>query len=288
LIESTDQSKNTDIHKTVKNFPAYLRRILFASLILALLAAGYQIMSIAASNRMPEQLVPRVISVLPHDPSSFTQGLLWHNGSLYESTGHYGQSSLLRIDPQTGVALQRVDNPANVFGEGIALDGNRLFQLTWRENIGYIYDVDTLAQMGTVTYEGEGWGLCFDGKHFYMSNGSDHIFKRDPQRFAVVGSFQVMLDDKPISELNELECVGNSIYANVWKTNTILRIHKGSGRVTGVVDASGLLTSQETNVAGPDGVLNGIAYDPRERVFFITGKLWPKLFEVTFVPKAGD
>jgi glutaminyl-peptide cyclotransferase len=158
LIESTYQSKNTDIHKTVKKFPAYLRRILLALLILALLAAGYQIMSFAASNRMPEQFVSRVISVLPHDPNSFTQGLLWHNGLLYESSGLYGQSSLRRIDPQTGVVLQRVDNPANVFGEGIALDGNRLFQLTWRENIGYIYDVDTLAQTGTVPYEGEGWG----------------------------------------------------------------------------------------------------------------------------------
>jgi glutaminyl-peptide cyclotransferase len=272
----------------VKKFPSHLRRILFALLIVALLAAGYQIVSMAASNRMPEQLVPRVISVLPHEPRSFTQGLLWHNGLLYESSGLYGQSGLLRVEPQTGEALQRVDNPTNVFGEGIALDGNRLFQLTWRENVGYIYDVDTLAQMATFTYEGEGWGLCFDGRHFYMSNGSDHIFKRNPQTFAVVSSFQVMLDGKPISKLNELECVENSIYANVWKTNTILRIHKGSGKVTGVIDASGLLTSQEMNLAGPDGVLNGIAYDPGEGVFLITGKFWPKLFEVTFVPKASD
>lgn len=272
----------------MKKLSANLRGILFTLLIVALLAGGYQIMSIAALYRTPKLLVPSVISILPHDPNSFTQGLLWHNGLLYESAGLYGKSSLMTVDPHTGVALKRVHNTSEVFAEGIALDGNRLFQLTWRENIAYVYDVDTLAQIETVKYEGEGWGLCFDGKYFFMSNGSDHIFKRDPQTFAVVSSFQITLDGEPISKLNELECVGNSIYANVWMTNTILRINKTSSKVTGVIDASGLLTSEEMNVAGPNGVLNGIAYDSREDVFFITGKFWPKLFVVRFVPRTDE
>ncbi len=175
-----------------------------------------------------------------------------------------------------------------VFGEGIALDGNRLYQLTWHEKIGYIYDLDTLTQVGTIYYDGEGWGLCFDGQHFFMSNGSAFLYAREAKTFSVQGSIQVELNGKPISNLNELECVGDSIYANVWKTNTILRIDKVTGEVTGIIDASGLLTSQELAKTGSDGVLNGIAYDPADDVFLITGKLWPKLFEVKFVPKSGD
>jgi glutamine cyclotransferase len=272
----------------LKRPSTYLSRPILLLLSLVLSVGGYQIVSTALVNRKPEQLVPRVISVLPHDPNSFTEGLFWHNGFLYESSGLYGQSNVRRVDLQTGAVLQRVDNPAHVFGEGIALDGNRLFQLTWRENIGYIYDLDTLTQMETVTYEGEGWGLCFDGKQFFMTNGSDHIFKRDPKTFAVLSSIPVLQEGKPISQLNELECVGNSIYANVWKTNTILRINKVSGKITGVIDASGLLSPEEMAQAGPDGVLNGIAYDPVDHVFFVTGKLWPKLFEVKFVPRISQ
>jgi glutaminyl-peptide cyclotransferase len=239
-------------------------------------------------HRKPAELVPKVLSVRPHDPNSFTEGLLWHNGFLYESSGMYGKSNVRKVDPQTGLVLQRIDNPASVFGEGIALEGNRLFQLTWRENIGYIYNLDTLTQVGTFSYEGEGWGLCFDGRYFFMSNGSAFIFKRDPETFATVGSLQVMQDGEPTNQLNELECVGDSIYANVWKTNTILRIDKVTGRVTGVIDVSGLLTAEELAQAGSEGVLNGIAYDPDDDVFLVTGKLWPKLFEVKFMPKISN
>jgi glutaminyl-peptide cyclotransferase len=174
-----------------------------------------------------------------------------------------------------------------VFGEGIALNGERLYQLTWRENTGYIYDLNTLNRLGTVPYDGEGWGLCFDGKYFFMSNGSDSILKRDPNTFAVLGSIQVLQEGTPIKQLNELECVGPSIYANVWKTNTILRINKETGKVTGVIDASSLLAPQEIAQAGSDAVFNGIAYNPAEDVFFITGKLWPKVFKVRFVPRIG-
>ena len=236
---------------------------------------------------LPEQLIPQVLSVRPHDPYSFTEGLLWYDGFLYESSGLYGKSNLRKVDPQTGLVLQRMDDPTSVFGEGIALDRDRLFQLTWHEQIGYIYDVNTLAQLGTISYEGEGWGLCFDGEHFYMSNGSSFLFQRDSKTFAVLGSLQVLQNDEPVSNLNELECAGDSIYANVWKTNTILRISKRTGHVTGVIDASGLLTPEELAQTGAEGVLNGIAYNPDQDVFLITGKLWPKLFEVKFIPNIG-
>ncbi len=272
----------------MKRLSTYPSRSIFLLLLLALFVGGYQIVSTTLINRKPEQLIPQVVAVWPHDSTSFTEGLLWYNGFLYESSGLYGKSNIRKVDPQTGVVLQRVDDPAQVFGEGIALDGNRLFQLTWRENVGNAYDLDTLHQLGTIAYEGEGWGLCFDGKYFFMSNGSAFLFKRDPKTFAVLGRVQVMQDGEPINRINELECVENSIYANVWMTNTILRINKSSGKVTGVIDATGLLTPEELAQAGSEGVLNGIAYDPDHHVFLVTGKLWPKLFAVKFVPETGN
>lgn len=260
---------------------------MFLLALILLFVGGYKTVSVVLANRKAEQLIPQVVSVLPHDPNSFTEGLIWHDGFLYESSGLYGVSNIRKVDLRTGAVLQRAEDPTEVFGEGLALNGNELFQLTWREHTGYVYDLDTLNPLRTFSYEGEGWGLCFDGKYFFMSNGSDSIFKRDPQTFAVIGSVQVLQDGKPINQLNELECVGNSIYANVWMTNTILRINKSTGKVTGVIDASGLLTPNELAQAGPDGVLNGIAYNPVDNVFLITGKLWHKLFEVKFVPKSN-
>jgi glutaminyl-peptide cyclotransferase len=270
---------------------AYLSGSLFLFLILALFSSCNQTPVPAPSPTKPavlEQLVPKVLAVLPHDITAFTEGLLWHDGVLYESSGLYGKSNLREVDPQTGSVRRRIDDPVSVFGEGIALNGNQLLQLTWREHVGYVYDLNTLAQIGKISYDGEGWGLCFDGQYFFMSNGSASIYKRDPKTFAVLGSVQIMQAGKPIDQLNELECVGDSIYANVWKTNNILRIDKGTGAVTGVIDASGLLTPQELAQAGSDGVLNGIAYDPDHSVFLITGKLWPKLFEVQFIPKTNN
>jgi glutaminyl-peptide cyclotransferase len=272
----------------LKRFLTFPRWLVFLLALLLLFVGGYEIISVALANRKAEQLIPQVISVLPHDPNSFTEGLLWHNGFLYESSGLYGVSNLKKVDLHTGAVLQRAEDPTQVFGEGLALNGNELFQLTWREQTGYVYDLDTLNQLRNFSYEGEGWGLCFDGKYFFMSNGSASIFKRDPKTFAVIGSVQVLQDGKPINQLNELECVGNSIYANVWRTDTILQVNKTNGKVTGVIDASGLMTPDELAQAGPDGVLNGIAYDPVDKVFLITGKLWHKLFEVKFVPKGNN
>ncbi len=237
----------------------------------------------AASEAPAEQLRVEVLAVHPHDPTGFTQGLLWYQGLLYESDGLYGSSSLRQVDPATGEVKQRLTVPQGFFAEGLALAGNRLVQLTWKEGIALVYSRDPLRRVGELRYEGEGWGLCHDGNHqFVMSDGSSRLSFRDQEDFHSERSVSVRLNGQPVRQLNELECVGNQVYANVWQTDTILRIDPRTGRVTGVIDASGLLTPEEQAKAD---VLNGIAYNPETRRFYLTGKLWPKLFEVTFVPR---
>lgn len=230
----------------------------------------------------PERLVPRVLSIRPHDPTAYTQGLLWHEGSLYESTGLYGSSSLRRVDPETGVVLQEVELPPRYFAEGLALAGDRLIQITWQEGKAFVYDRETFERVGELGYTGEGWGLCQDGERLVMSDGSDRLTFRDPRTFEPVGSVRVTRAGRPVRYLNELECVDGSVYANVWQSEEILKIDLASGRVTAVVDASNLLLPQER--PGLD-VLNGIAWNPETGTFFLTGKLWPKTFEVRFEPE---
>lgn len=271
----------------------------------------------AAQDEPVAQLVPEVIAVFPHDPSAFTQGLLLHDGLFYESTGRYGLSSLRQVDPASGEVLYQINLPANYFGEGLALVGNRLVQLSWQNGVAFVYDLEAVVQNAVqfatfFLYEGEGWGLCYDGAAVYRSDGSATLFLHDPETFEVIGQVQVTLDGAPVAKLNELECVGDSIYANVWLTDDIVRIDKASGRVTARINAAGLLTPEETaalgdgqrgqvinnlvfssqnrvfiNIAerpGSGGTLNGIAYNPASDTFYLTGKLWPKVFEVRFVP----
>jgi len=230
-------------------------------------------------------LLPVIHARVPHDTTSFTEGLELVNGHLYESAGLNGQSSLREENIQTGQVLRRVDLAAKYFGEGIAIDGQRLVQLTWKDQMALIYDVSTFKQIGTLHYSGEGWGLCFDGQQFYMSNGSAKIVARDPQTFTVTREITVVLDGNPIDQLNELECVGDSVYANVWLTHRIVRINKASGQVTARIEVpANILTPAEQQGLGQGGVLNGIAYDPTSKLFLITGKLWPWLFWVNFAP----
>jgi len=265
-----------------------------------------------------EQLVPEVLDERPHDPGAFTQGLLWHDGLLYESTGQYGRSSLRQVDPETGEVLQYLPIPEQFFAEGLALVNDYLFQLTWREQVAFRFNLTAFTEgealeLDTFAYSGEGWGLCYDGEYLWMSNGSDMLAQRDPETFEVIEQLQVTLDGVPLSQitsegelivtpvpatsdstpqpvrysgqridlLNELECVNGSIYANVWQTDYIFRIDSASGAVTGWIDAAGLLTEEER--VGAD-VLNGIVYLPESDTFLITGKYWPKMFEVRFIP----
>jgi glutamine cyclotransferase len=235
----------------------------------------------ATGESLVQKLVPRVVAVWPHDPSVFTQGLLWSDGRLFESHGIRGRSGVRRVVLETGEADRFFTNPPGDFGEGLARAGGELVQLTWEEGVAHRLGVDSLQPLGTYRYRGEGWGLAFDGTVYWMSDGSSSLQRRDASTFEVVASLAVTLDGAPVPRLNELEFVDGQIFANQWMTDRILRIDPRSGAVTAVIDASGLLSGEERSRTD---VLNGIAYDPSRRVFFLTGKLWPKLFEVEFVP----
>jgi glutaminyl-peptide cyclotransferase len=228
-----------------------------------------------------EHLKVKVLAVHPHDPHSYTQGLLWHDGKLYESAGMYGQSSLREVNPVTGEVLRFVQMEPKYFAEGLALVGNHLIQLTWKESTAFVYGLAKLDPQGQLRYTGEGWGLCYDGRRLIMSDGSDRLTFRDAATFTPQGGVNVSEEGQPVLDLNELECVDGAVYANVWQTDKILRIDPASGRVTADIDASGLLTAEESAKAE---VLNGIAWRPDTKTFYITGKNWPKMFEVVFGP----
>ena len=221
-----------------------------------------------------------VVARHPHDPEAFTQGLLFYQGRLYESTGQRGASTLREIDPETGRVLRKVDLPHELFGEGLARVGPRLIQLSYQAGRARFYELGSFALLEEKTYTGEGWGLCHDGRRLVMSDGSSTLTFRDPRSFKIRGTIEVRLDGKKVRNLNELECDADHIFANVWKTEQILEIDPTHGRVRRRIDASGLLSPDERR--GTD-VLNGIAWDRESDRFFITGKLWPALFEVRFL-----
>ncbi len=219
-----------------------------------------------------------VLDSLPHDSSAFTQGLVLDDGVFYESTGLYGSSTVRIVDPETGEVLASVSLDDRYFGEGLEVVDGRVVQLTWKEQTAFVWDAATLEPLGAYTYDGEGWGLCALEDRFVMSDGSSTLTFRDLYSFEVTGSVEVVYRGEPVDRLNELECVGDLVYANVWLSDGIVVIAAGSGEVLARVDASSLrgeLSSSE----GVD-VLNGIAYDPDRRLFYLTGKLWPEIFEV--------
>lgn len=253
----------------------------FGLLVLMILASRCR----AAEIAQPQRLGVRVLGSSPHDATAYTQGLLWHDGVLYESTGHYGESRLRRVALTSGEVLAELALSDSLFGEGLARIGERLVQLTWKAGRALIHDLETLEQVDEWTYQGEGWGLCFDGAQLWMSDGSSRLQRRDGASFALLGEMDVTLDGKPVGLLNELECAEGWIYANVYETDFIVRIDPLSGRVDAVIDASGLLTPAERETAE---VLNGIAYDEEKEVFYLTGKFWPRLFEVTFEETSGE
>lgn len=234
----------------------------------------------AVANRV-ERLRVEVVDAYPHDRTAFTQGLVLSNGLLYESTGLVGRSSLRHVEVKTGRVIRQVSVPPPYFAEGLALVGPALHQLTWQDGKAFVYDAASLDKRQELDYSGEGWGLCHDGREFVMSDGSARLTFRGTETFRPVREMVVRLDGQPVERLNELECVGGDIYANVWMTDRIVRIDARTGQVTAAIDASGLLTPSER--VGVD-VLNGIAYDAADRTFLITGKLWPRLFRVRFVP----
>ena len=240
-----------------------------------------------AAEKAPtvERLRVEVLASYPHDRTAFTQGLLWHQGSLYESTGLYALSTLRRVDPTSGEVLERVDLDDSLFGEGLVRVGDRLIQLTWQEGLALVYETAGLVPIDQLPYSGHGWGLAFDGRRLIMTDGSSRLTFRDPETFREQGSVEVIFDGAPLREINEMESVDGELYANVLNQDRIYRIDPDSGQVGAVIDASGLLSVMEKRGAG---VLNGIAYDPSSKTFWITGKNWPRIFQVVFVPATGS
>jgi glutamine cyclotransferase len=245
------------------------------------LLLGVFTIGIAACGQLAGSQVPEVVRMLPHDPEASTQGLELYEGRFYESTGQYGDSKLREVDVETGEVLREIELSDDYFGEGLARVGNELIQLTWHEGIAFVYDLETFAQVRTHRYEGEGWGLCYDGEVLFMSNGSSILHRRDPATFEILESYEVTSGGSPVRNLNELECVGDVLYANIFQSDRILRIDKASGRVLAEFDGS-MLEPVGGRPSDVRAVLNGIAYNPAGGTFFVTGKLWPSMFEVRF------
>ena len=234
-----------------------------------------------STSARAERLRVQVVQSYPHDRGAFTQGLLLDDGKLFESTGLVGRSTLREVELATGRVIRKVDVPPPVFAEGLALSGDKLVQLTWQNGRALLYDKRTFARAGEFTYRGEGWGLCTAGEELIMSDGSATLTVRRQRDFNTVRTIDVAMDGQPVTQLNELECVGGDVYANVWMRDLIVRVDVKTGRVKQRIDVPNLLSPIERQ--NPDMVLNGIAYDPSDRTFLITGKLWPKLFRVNFV-----
>lgn len=226
----------------------------------------------------------RVVNEYPHDPAAFTQGLVYLDGVLYEGTGLEGESTLRRVALETGEVLQSRPLDPRYFGEGIAVVGDRVYQLTWRTGTCFVYDRETFEPLATFAYETEGWGLTTDGERLIMSDGTPRLVFRDPETFAEIGAIDVRYGARPVGNLNELEVVGDEIWANVWQTDLIARIDPATGGVVGWIDLSGLLPADAAG-SRPVDVLNGIAHDPATGRIFVTGKLWPMLFEIEVVPR---
>lgn len=220
-----------------------------------------------------------VINTYPHDPRAYTQGLVFQDGALYESTGLNGQSSLRKVELETGKVLMKVEVAPQFFGEGLALLQGKAYQLTWQSQRGFIYDPADFRQLATFNYSGEGWGLTHDGHSLILSDGTPRIRFLNPENFALNRAIDVTDGQLPIHQINELEYIKGEIYANIYQTERIARIDPQSGKVTAWINLSGLLSQQDRR-EHPVDVLNGIAYDETRDRIFVTGKLWPKLFEI--------
>jgi len=231
-----------------------------------------------ASDERARQDSYEVVNSYAHDSTSFTQGLLWHDGGFYESTGQYGQSKLRRLEFPSGKVLKEISLTPELFGEGLALVDGRLIQLTWKSHRGFVYDLNTFRLLQEFSYDTEGWGLTYDGQNLILSDGSSDLFYLDPQTFKPVRKLAVRINGQPIRELNELEFIDSEIWANVWQTDLIVRIDPSTGRVASFLNLKGILAPSDRT--GGESVLNGIAYDGDKKRIFVTGKLWPRILEI--------
>ena len=240
--------------------------------------AETEILSEIPPNSQVKSCSYQIVKTYPHDDNAFTQGLVYFDGDLYEGTGLNGHSSLRRVELETGKVLQKIDLESKYFGEGITLFEDKLIQLTWKSQIGFVYDRESFEKLQEFTYPTEGWGLTHDGQNLIMSDGSNNLFFLDPETFEEVKRISVSERNEPVEKLNELEYIKGEIYANVWMSDRIARISTTTGQILGWIDLSGLL--HPALAANRDAVLNGIAYDPENDRVFVTGKLWSNLFEI--------
>jgi glutaminyl-peptide cyclotransferase len=254
-----------------------LRRVLAAIIVVA-------VSWFARAEAAVPEYTAVIVRTFPHDPNAFTEGLLFHDGFLYESTGQSGQSSIRKVVLDTGKVVQQKDLDPKYFGEGIVIWKDGLIQLTWKDGIGFIYDLKTFDLRSTFHYPGQGWALTQDGSHLIMSDGTPDLRLLDPDTLSETGRIHVTCDGRAIRNINEIEWVRGEIYANIWVTNLIVRINPVTGEVAGIIDLTDL-TAAATKVVG-DNVLNGIAYDAAENRLFVTGKLWPKLYQITLSPRS--
>ena len=237
----------------------------------------------ACASEPVKYYTAKMLARYPHDISSYTQGLFFHEGRLYESTGQYGESTFREVDIETGRALQRLDFDRSYFVEGsVVLDG-RLYILTWTNGLCFVYDIDGLQYLGQYHYPHEGWGLTTDGEYLITSEGSSYIYFIDPSDFSIEKTFQVQLNGRPVNYINELEYIEGKIWANVYMTENILIIDPASGNVEGVVDCSGLYKRGERS--SRDDVFNGIAFNSIDGSVYVTGKYWKYLYKISLEEK---
>jgi glutamine cyclotransferase len=255
-----------------------------AALVLAILGAiwfrsgdGGEQADVGNATVIAREVGYEVVNNFPHDPGAFLQGLVWYNG-FFESTGQFGRSSLRRVEYPTGKVLQQVNIDPQYFGEGLAMVDNRLIQLTWQSHRGFVYDRDSFERLREFTYDTEGWGLTYDGKSLILSDGTDVLTFLDPDSFKPTRKVSVKFNGAALRELNELEYIDGEVWANVWHTDRIVRIDPASGQVKSYLNLAGILPEDEKS--NPEAVLNGIAYDAHGKRIFVSGKLWPRIFEI--------
>ncbi len=252
------------MNKKIKSLTVFLILISLLTAAPVLRAAGLK------------ELNYQILESYDHDPQAFTQGLELYNNQLFEGTGLYGRSSLRKIDLQSGQVLEKIDLDKKYFGEGITILNDKIYQLSWQENTAFVYDLN-FRLLGSYTYQGEGWGLANDGRNLIMSDGSQFIYFRNPENFEIIRKIEVKNTDQKIENINELEFHDGFIYANIWQTDYILKINAANGKAEAFLDLKGIL---KTDYEGEIDVLNGIAYDPQDNSFLVTGKLWPKIYRI--------
>ena len=287
---SNDMQQNDELHRMYNKVASGIHNAVILSVALLLMASELFCTNLFAEKRHADSSSPqplrsaikvysyKIVNVYPHDRSAFTQGLAFEKGVLYEGTGLRGRSSLRSVDLETGRILQICRLPDHIFGEGISVYNDKIIQLTWDSGFGFIYDRGSFDLLNKFTYHNEGWGITYDGERLIMSDGTSIIRFWDPEGLEETGQIQVHNENGPVENLNELEYVKGEIYANIWKSDRIAKIAPDTGQVTGWIDLKGLFTPE--GPAKPVDVLNGIAYDSENDRLFVTGKLWPELFEI--------